>query len=163
MTKYSIIAAVSDNYAIGKNNSIPWHISEDLKLFKRLTLNNIIIMGRLTFESIGKALPGRKTIVVTGTPDVFMKDRNDRELYAAGSLDAALTLAGEMSSADEAKVFVAGGASIYRQAFSGAEKLYISRIPGEYDADTFFPRPGTEWRMESSEQFGEFRLEIYSR
>ncbi|MBI9107295.1 MAG: dihydrofolate reductase [Spirochaetales bacterium] len=162
--KYSIIAAISDNFVIGRNNEIPWHISEDLKLFKKLTLGKILIMGRKTFESIGRPLPGRTTIVLSGSEDVKKK------LTAAGisvccSLEAALKTAAEISGGKEAReVLIAGGASIYAQAIAGAEKLYLSRVPGSFDGDTFFPEfSEADWRLENKEDFTDFTLEIYSR
>ena len=163
---YSLIAAVSDNYVIGLGNEIPWHISEDLKLFKKLTLGNILIMGRKTFESIGKPLPGRTTIVVSGSAEVR------KELEASGicvcrSLESALNEAektAEKSDKGSPEIFVAGGASIYSQAISGAEKLIISRVPGTFDGDRFFPRfSESDWNLEKKEDFADFSLEIYNR
>ncbi len=163
---YSIIAAIADNFAIGLNYEIPWHISEDLKLFKALTLGNIIIMGRKTFESIGRPLPGRTTIVVSSSDKV-------REVLGAagirvlGSLDAALATAAKIAAktdGDKPEVFVAGGASIYAQAIGGAQKLYISRVPGDFPGDTFFPNfTEDDWKLEKKEKFIDFTQEIYSR
>lgn len=163
MTGYNIIAAVSDNLAIGKDNSIPWHITEDLQLFKRLTLNNIVVMGRLTFESIGKPLPGRTTIVISRSPAEFLEKHSHHNLFASASLNEALEKAQELKQTGTAEVFIAGGASIYRQAIAGADRLYISRVPGEYDADTFFPELDSGWKIESTEAFKDFTLEIWSR
>ena len=164
MAKYNIIVAVSDNLAIGKDNQIPWHVSEDLKLFKKLTTGNIIIMGRKTYESIGKPLPGRKTIVITSDPEKFMKNNSFENLSAKDSLDAALKSASDIAENPQTEVFVTGGASIYQLAIKDAERLYLSRIPGTFDADTFFPEINDrKWRLESTESFPDFKLEVYRK
>lgn len=160
---YSIIAAVSENNAIGNNNKIPWHLPQDLKLFKSLTLGGIIIMGRLTYESIGKPLPGRTTIVISSDPAGFMKDKSSAQLHCTSSLKEALKLAGEFKLANEAGIFVAGGASVYKQAMDEAERLYISRIPGIYKADTFFPEIDQHWQLESQTDYDGFNLETYTK
>ncbi len=166
MIEYSLIAAVADNLAIGKNNKMPWHVPEDLKLFKRLTTGNIIIMGRSTFESVGGVLPGRTTIVVTRNPEGFISKHRAEQLLSAKSIDEALEKASEISdeAAEPKTVFIAGGASIYAQTIAGAEELYISRIPGSFEGDTFFPEfRGGGWRLEKTEDFESFRLEVYRK
>ncbi len=162
MISYNIIAAVSDNLAIGKGNKMPWHLPEDLSLFKRLTIGNIIIMGRKTYESIGKPLPGRETYVVTGSPEAFLSDKPYENLSAFNSLQTAIDQAEKQRTAVPKGIFIAGGASIYAQALDGASRLYLSRVNGEFEADTFFPEFRTEnWQLESTEQFETFRLEIW--
>jgi dihydrofolate reductase len=166
MIGYSLIAAVSDSLVIGSNNRMPWHIPEDLKLFKRLTSGNIIIMGRKTFDSIGKALPGRKTIVITRNPEEFKALHKSGNISVCTSLTDALTEAEKLSGEEGSKrqIFVAGGASIYKQAIDNAEKLYLSRIPGEFTGDTFFPEFSKQkWKLESTEAQDGFSLEIYLR
>ena len=160
MNSYSLIAAVSENLVIGKDNRMPWHVPEDLRQFKRRTTGNIIVMGRKTFESIGKALPGRTTIVITSNPGDFNSRYSAVGLHTAESLDKALRAAEEL----DGEIFIAGGASVYRQAIEGAGKLYISKIPGIYDGDTFFPefRDG-RWELESAEPDQGFTLEVYRR
>ena len=159
--KYSMIAAISDQLVIGKDNKMPWNVPADLKLFKRLTTGNIIIMGRKTFESVGKPLPGRITIVITSKPEAFNKKYSADNLMVADSLDSALAAA---AGIPDRSIFIAGGARIYSQAIAGAEKLYLSRIPGEFEGDTFFPdfRKGS-WQLESEEEHDGFRLEIYQK
>ncbi|HAK46809.1 MAG TPA: hypothetical protein DCO79_12940 [Spirochaeta sp.] len=159
MIEYSIIVAAADNLAIGKENSMPWHVPEDLKLFKRRTIGNIIIMGRKTFDSIGRALPDRRTIVITSTPEKFNAVHSADNLLAVDSLAAALEVAAKTAGK---QIYVAGGASIYAQAIEGASKLYLSRIPGDFEGDTYFPdfRDGS-WNLESSEQHSGFILEVY--
>lgn len=127
----TIIAAIADNNAIGKNNALLWHISEDLKFFKRTTSGYPVIMGRRTFESIGRALPKRLNIVVSkgfDAPD---------GVIVAGSLNEAFEIA-ENSGAD--KCFITGGGQIYRTAMDYADRLCITHVHTEIkDADVFFP------------------------
>lgn len=132
-----IIVAIADNNAIGKNNSLLWHISEDLKFFRRTTVGSPVIMGRKTYDSIGRPLPGRKNIVITRgatTPD---------GTYLAHSLDEAFALAAVPSTESEArpeKCFVIGGGQIYAQALSCADRLVVTHVHAIIeDADTFFP------------------------
>jgi dihydrofolate reductase len=124
----TLIAAVARNGVIGANGAIPWHLPEDFAHFKATTLGHTLVMGRATYDSIGRPLPGRTTIVVT----------RDREWHADGvlvahSVEAALSLAGD------AEVFVAGGATIYEQAMAYADALLISEVDLEPEGDTFFP------------------------
>ncbi len=131
MTK-NIIVAIADNYAIGKDNSLLWHISEDLKFFKRTTMGCTVIMGRKTFESIGRALPGRLNIVVTrGSTCSFPEG-----VRTANSVDEAFRVA-ESAGKD---CFVIGGGEIYRQTLSMVDNLYVTEVHTVIeDADTFFP------------------------
>lgn len=128
--KISLIAAIaSENRALGKNNRLIYHIPEDLKRFKEITSGHPIIMGRKTFESIGQPLPNRTNIIIT----------RDLEYYVEGvevvhSLDEALK---EAEGTDE--VFIIGGGQIYQEAISKADKLYLTVVEGNPDADTFFP------------------------
>jgi len=143
----SIIAALARNRVIGRDNRMPWHLPEDLKRFKRLTLGHAVIMGRRTFESIiataGKPLPGRENIVVTRS-SVWTRPG----CRVANSLDAALAAAHA-----SAEAFVIGGAEIYALAMPLAQRLYLTEIEREFDGDTFFPgfdRSG--WREVSRER-----------
>ncbi len=127
-----IIAAMSENRVIGKDGQIPWHISADLKRFKELTTPHPIVMGRKTFEAIGRPLPNRYNIVVT-------HDRNFRwneNLVSSLSLENALTLA---KLKDKQKVFIIGGGEIYRQSIKYADRLYLTLVEGQFEGDTFFP------------------------
>jgi dihydrofolate reductase len=127
----SIIAAVADGNAIGKDNALLWHISEDLKYFKKITSGHSVIMGRKTFESIGRPLPGRKNIVVSRSP----LDRDDVE--QAFDLEALLK---SLSRKRKEEFFVIGGGSVYASALKYARKLYITRVYSKADgADAFFP------------------------
>lgn len=126
----SIIVAIAENNAIGKNNQLLWHIPGDLKRFKRITSGHKVIMGKKTYESLPvKPLPGRENIVISDN----MKDRFEGCIMA-WSIDDALKL-----SMPYEECFVIGGGTIYRQFMRFADKLYITRVFKSFDADTFFP------------------------
>ncbi len=128
----SIIVALSENNAIGKNGKIPWHLPNDLKHFKKVTLGHHIIMGRKTFDSIGKPLPGRTNVVVTNQKDLKIEG-----CEVVNSLGAALAIA-RLDNQDE--VFIIGGASIYEKMLADAEKIYLTRVQTKViGADTYFP------------------------
>lgn len=133
----SLIAAIDDKRGIGKQNRLPWHIHEDLVRFKELTKGHSVIMGRNTFESIGKPLPDRKNIVVTSDPNFIAEG-----VEVVNSIDDAL---------DKAKgdVFIIGGAQIYAQTITLADKIYLTQVEGDFGCDTFFP------------DYSEFRNEIF--
>lgn len=137
----SVIVAVAENGVIGSAGRMPWHISEDLKRFKRITSGHPVIMGRKTFESLGgKPLPNRLNIVVTRNPDFIVPEG----VIAAFSLEQA---AGKYRDTAE-EVFVIGGGEIYRQAVPLADKLYLTRIQAAPQGDTHFPEIDTDqWRM----------------
>ncbi|PCI40116.1 MAG: hypothetical protein COB53_01935 [Elusimicrobia bacterium] len=127
----SLIAAVSDNSVIGKDNALPWGLHEDLKRFKSLTVGHTIVMGRRTYESIGRALPRRRNVILTTNPDWKAEDA-DR----AGSLAEAIGMA---SVANETELFIIGGERVYRDAMSRADRIYLTRVSGEFEGDAFFP------------------------
>lgn len=137
----SLIVAHDKNYVIGYENGMPWHLPGDLKYFKDMTMGKPIIMGRKTFESIGRPLPGRRNIVIT---------RNDKYhaqgIETVSSLDSALALV-----KDVPEIMVIGGAQIFEQAMPLADKLYITLINHEFKGDTYFPRYDG-WRLTSSQQ-----------
>ncbi len=139
----SIIVAVSENGIIGSGGTMPWHISEDLRRFKALTLGHAVIMGRKTYESIGQPLAGRQNIVITRNPDLEIEG-----CTMAPSLDKALEL-----SAGDTERFVIGGGEIFRQALPSADRLYITHVGITADGDTTFPPIGPEWEEYSREQF----------
>ena len=132
----SLVAAASDNNVIGKNNTLPWRLPADMKFFKNLTMGHTVIMGRKTFESMGKPLPGRKNVVIT----------RNKEFKAEGcsivsSIEDALN-----RCASENEVFIIGGAEIYRQSIKMADKIYLTRVHGYFDGDAFFPDiPADGW------------------
>ncbi|MDR3653140.1 MAG: dihydrofolate reductase [Paludibacter sp.] len=131
MSKISIIAAVADNYAIGKANNLPWHLPADLKHFKQLTTGHAIVMGKRTFESLPKGpLPNRKNIVLTS----IMSEGVNKGYYEADSFDDALFLCDH-----EEQVFIMGGATVYKQCIDKVDYMYITWIHKDFAADTFFP------------------------
>lgn len=132
MAKISIIAAIGKTTrAIGKNNQLLWKIPEDLKRFKALTSGHLIIMGRKTFESIGRPLPNRTNIIITRN-----KNFTATGCLIFNSLETALKKAGE---ADNQEIFIIGGAEIYKQALPLADKLYLTTVESDVEGDAFFP------------------------
>ncbi len=125
-----MIVAMAKNRVIGKNGQLPWHLPSDLKRFKDLTMGHTLLMGRKTFESIGKALPGRRTIVVSRNPDYRMDG-----CETAADIDSAMRL---VRSTDE--LFICGGAEIYRQTLPLVERIYLTELESAMEGDTFFPQ-----------------------
>ena len=142
MSKLSIIVAMSSNRAIGVNNTLPWHLSEDLKHFKSLTTGHTIIMGRKTYESIGRPLPNRRNIVVS---------RNLNTFYDGVEIVHSLEDAFSISSNDE-EVFIIGGSNIYEQSLNLVEYLYITEIAKAFEGDAFFPEIDKSLLTESSRE-----------
>lgn len=139
----SIIVAVAENGVIGGNNSLLWHISEDLKHFKTLTTGHPVVMGRKTFESLGRPLPDRTNVVVT------RQQIKIPGCVVVHSLEEAVAL----FPTDE-EVFVIGGAQIYAQALPLAERFYLTRVFHAYEGDVRFPAwDVSEWRLIASETF----------
>lgn len=139
----SLIVAAAQNNAIGKNGQMPWHLAGDMKYFKNITWGMPAIMGRKTFESLGTALPGRKNIVIT------RQDLRADGIVTVKNLDDALFVANET---DAKEVFVIGGGEIYRLAFEKAKRIYLTRVKGEPEGDTFFPElDRKEWYLVSEE------------
>ncbi len=122
----SLICATSANGVIGANNRLPWKLPADLKRFKEMTLSHPVVMGRKTYESIGRALPGRKNVVITRQKNFQAKD-----CLIAGSLSEGLQLCSEAP-----EIFVIGGASIYQQTLPMAHKIYLTQIHEEFEGDT---------------------------
>lgn len=125
----TLIAAMGNNRVIGNQGKIPWHLPEDMAHFKENTLGHAIIMGRKTFDSIGKALPGRKNIVISRNSS-WKKEG----VIMAHSLEEALSLCHS-----DNEVFIIGGAEIYTQAYPQAHRLLLTFIEHDFDGDTFFP------------------------
>ena len=126
----TLIAAASENNVLGKDNKLIWHISDDLKRFKKLTLGHSLIMGRKTFESLPKALPNRKNIVLTRNKNYKAKDA-----IVAHDLKKAIEFTGEDSNP-----YIIGGGEIYKLGLDFIDKLYITEIKANIDGDTFFPK-----------------------
>jgi len=134
----SIIVAMTPDRVIGKNNQLPWYLPADLKHFKASTMDKPIIMGRKTFDSIGKPLPGRHNIVVTRQKDLSLEG-----CTVVASIAEAIEQAGEVKEA-----MIIGGASIYQDALPLADRLYLTLIKTEIEGDAFFPAfDKSEWRV----------------
>ena len=143
MSKLSLIVAIAQNRVIGANNTLPWHLPEDLKRFRALTTGHHIIMGRKTYESLNRLLPNRTTIIVTRNADYKVPGA-----LIAHSLAEAITQAG---SDDE--VFLIGGAELYRDGLNSADKLYLTEIEASFEGDAFFPEINlAEWAEISREE-----------
>lgn len=139
----AIAVATGENLAIGKNNQLLWHMPADLKFFKQTTSGHTVIMGRKTFDSVGKPLPNRRNIVITRDASLKIEGAE-----VVNSLDEALAI----TQTEEKPVFIVGGAEIYRQALPKTDRLYLTTIHHNFDADTFFPDfDRSEWTVISSE------------
>ncbi len=128
----SFIVAMSENRVIGVGNRLPWHIPEDLKRFKRITSGHPVIMGRKTFDSIGKPLPGRANIVITRNKDWAVPG-----VLIVNSLDDAITLAEKQTGSNE--IFILGGGQIFQEALPRADRIYLTIVHTEIQGDTYFP------------------------
>lgn len=138
----SLISAMSQNRVIGKNGQLPWHLPADLKHFKEKTLGKPIIMGRKTFDSIKKPLPGRHNIVLT----------RDQDFEAPGctvvpTLEKALEVAGDVE-----EIMVVGGETLYRLFLPQAARIYLTVIEQDFEGDTYFPAWGQDWKIVSAER-----------
>lgn len=136
----SLLVAASENNVIGKENKLPWHLPGDLKYFKNLTWGMPILMGRKTFDSIGKALPGRKSIIITRN-----RHWQHEGAEVVHSIDEAIDKAKEY---DVKEIFVIGGAEIFKTSFEKAGRIYLTRIHQHFDGDVFFPEINEdEWEL----------------
>lgn len=143
----SIIAAMDEKRGIGKDGGIPWHISEDFARLKKLSQGHPIIMGRKTYESIGKVLPDRTNIIVTRDPDFDVA-----EAFIVSSLELALEAASDVEGSEE--VFIFGGGQIFKEAIEEGfvDLLYLTIVEGDFHADTFFPDYSDEFEVVSEEE-----------
>lgn len=148
--KISLIVAVADNGCIGINNALPWYLPEDLKYFKRMTIGKPVIMGRKTFESIGKPLPNRTNIVITKN-----KHYSRDGIKVATSLDDALKIAEAVALIDgQDEVMVIGGAGIYTLCLPRADRLYYTKVHASVNGDAFFPAVNwNEWKLHAQEDY----------
>ena len=159
--KISLIVAVSRNGVVGRNGALPWQLPADLKHFKAVTMGKPVVMGRKTYESIGRPLPGRLNIVVTRNPDFLAEG-----CTVVASLDEAIR-----AGAGVEEIFVIGGAELYRAALASADRIYFTRVEADVEGDTFFPSfDEAAWRVVSSEAHAAdeknamaFRFEILER
>ncbi|MEO1956456.1 MAG: dihydrofolate reductase [Methylophilaceae bacterium] len=129
MTQLSIIVAVANDRVIGINNTLPWHLSEDLKRFKALTMGHYVVMGRKTYESLGRLLPGRTTVIVTRNTDYSVEGA-----VVVHSVEQAL----EACYGDD-EAFLIGGAQLYEQGLAYADKLYMTEVHADFEGDAFLP------------------------
>lgn len=151
----SIIVAMGRNRAIGYQNTLPWRLSADLQRFKQLTMGHHLLMGRKTYDSIGRPLPGRTSIVIT----------RQKNFEAAGclithSMEEAIELAKDRG---EQEAFIIGGAEIYSLALPTADRIYLTRVEAAPEADAFFPEFNeAEWQITESENFPADEKNIYA-
>lgn len=143
--RLSIIAALSSNNVIGRDNDLPWHQSADLKRLKALTMGHHMIMGRKTYESVGRPLPGRRFVIIT----------RDGGYAVDGALVVHSLEEGIHAAAGDEEPFIAGGAQIFEQSLHIADRMYLTRIHAEIEGDTFFPDfdDVAEWQLIDAEHF----------
>lgn len=144
MSRISFIVAVAEDGAMGRDNQLPWHLPDDMRFFKRMTMGKPVIMGRKTFESIGKPLPGRRNIVLT----------RDLDYRAAGCTVVHSVLAALEAAGDVPEIMIGGGAEIYRLFLPEADRIYLTRVMTTVpDSDTFFPALNEEAWQEVSREY----------
>ncbi|MGM1430916.1 dihydrofolate reductase [Sphingobacterium lactis] len=158
----TFVVAAAENNAIGKNNQMPWHLPNDFKYFKSTTMGHSIVMGRKTFESIGRPLPGRRNIVITRQND-----------FRAEEVDVANSIEDVMNYCrDEKEVFIIGGGNIFKQTLPLVNKVHLTRVHTTIpDADAFFPElPEQDWELVSSDPHQkdekhafDYTIEVYTR
>lgn len=159
--RISIVVAMAKNRVIGANGAIPWHLPGELKLFKSVTMGHHIIMGRKTYESIGRLLPGRTTVIVTRQPAYRVPGA-----HVARTIGDAIATCG-----DDDEIFVIGGGELYRAALPVAHRIYLTTVDAEPAGDTFMPEFDLgEWRITSSQSFPsddrhryDYRFAVYDR
>jgi dihydrofolate reductase len=139
----SLIVAHDSNRVIGKDNELPWHLPEDLGYFKKMTMGKAMVMGRKTYESIGRPLPGRLSIVVTRNPDYTAEG-----VVVVNDLKVGI----EKAKAYAPEVMIIGGAEIFNMVMEIADRLYITLIKAEFEGDTFFPSYEDEWTLKSTSE-----------
>lgn len=147
--KVSLIVAMSQNRVIGRENQMPWHLPAELQYFKRVTMGKPVLMGRNTFESIGRPLPGRPNIVITRNADYEAEG-----ISVVTSVEDALDLAEQLAERDaNAEAMVIGGAQIFAATLPRADRLYLTEVQAEVEGDVFFPEFAPEdWSLVSREE-----------
>jgi len=159
--RLSMIVAMAKNRVIGAEGKIPWHLPNELQLFKSVTMGHHIIMGRKTYESIGRLLPGRTTVIVTRQRDYAIPGAK-----IAHTLEEAVALC-----IGDSEIFVIGGGELYRAAMPMADRLYLTVVDAEPDGDTQMPEfNAAEWRLQSTKQYSrderhahDYRFEVHDR
>ncbi|PWV49730.1 dihydrofolate reductase [Chitinophaga sp. S165] len=141
----SIIVAASENNVIGINNHLPWHLPVDMKYFKDTTMGKPIVMGRKSFEELGRVLPGRPNIMITRQPEYAAEG-----LYVVPSLEAGIEKAKTFGTEE---IFITGGGEIFKMALSIVDRLYLTRVHAEVTGDTYFPEfDPTGWKLVKNER-----------
>jgi dihydrofolate reductase len=140
----TIIAAASENNALGKDNDLVWHLPDDFKRFKELTSGNYILMGRKTYESFPKPLPNRKHLIITRQEDYQVPEN----CFVFDSIQSCFDEVLEFSDKD---IWIIGGGEIYKQSMGIADRIELTRVHAEFEADTFFPEIGEEWKLVKEE------------
>lgn len=161
--RVSILVAVAENGVIGRNGKLPWHLGDDLKQFKRLTMGHTIVMGRKTWDEIGRALPGRSSVVISRQVGFYAEGAQ-----VVGSWNDALPIA---EAAGDGEVFVIGGAEIYRLTMPRVDRLYLTRVHAQVEGDAYLPDlAANNWRLletlphaADKENDFPFSFEIYER
>jgi dihydrofolate reductase len=149
----SIIVAVGRNNVIGNKNTLPWNLPADLKMFKEITSNHFMLMGRKTYESIGRPLPNRTSVVITSQKDYIAPG-----CIIVHSLEEALEV-----SKNEEEVFVIGGSELFKHALNIADKIHITKIDSDFEGDVFFPEINeVEWITMSTKKFEPYEKNIYN-
>ena len=159
--RLSMIVAMAKNRVIGAKGKIPWHLPNELQLFKQVTMGHHIIMGRKTHESIGRLLPGRTTVIVTRQPDYAVPGAR-----IAHTLEQAVALC-----AGDSEIFIIGGGELYRAAMPMADRLYLTVVDAEPDGDTQMPALNpADWQLQSTKQYSrderhahDYRFEVHDR
>ncbi len=150
----TMIAAIAQNRVIGHHGKLPWSLPEDMKLFREYTSNNTVVMGRKTFESIGKPLPNRHNIVVSST----LSPRPG--LDVCSSYEDAI----KKAKAYGKEIFIIGGATLYEQAFNDADRMLISHVKETFEGDTYFPEwDQKQWKLFHMKEFDQFTFKEYRR
>ena len=142
----SIVVAKSKNNIIGKENKLVWNLPEDLNHFKELTTGHTIIMGRKTFDSIGRVLPNRKHIILSQNPNLIIKDKNVQVVHSLLEIQELIE--------NKEEAFVIGGAAIYNFLMPYVKKMYVTEIDEEFEGDTFFPKINTDIWKETKREKG---------
>lgn len=153
----SLIVALDENGLIGNDNSMPWNISEDLALFKEITINNIVIMGRKTFQSIGKPLPNRVNFVLTKDKNFFHKDV---QIFTCPN--NALNSAYSLQKNSNQKIFIIGGGTVYNYFLPFITEFHFSYIKGKYSGNVFFPKVDlSNFHIKTKKEFKDFTYVHY--
>lgn len=150
----NLVAAIAKNGIIGNNQKMPWNLPEEFNLFQKLTKDAVIIMGRKTYEVIGRGMLNRKNIVLSRTKSSLP------EVEVCKTISEAIAKAKSYGE----NIFIIGGAEIFHQTFSIADKMYLSHLKKEYAGDTYFPKFNKDhWKIESKKDYTDFELVVYSK